>query len=330
MSGRSVRRGFHRLVAVRRRHATVVPIEPQEQRQRVGAVAQLSSATRTRRRRRGGAVARPHLGPPVRVPATASGRRTTNSLPVPGPSLVASTRAAVHLHQAATSDRPMPSPPCDRSSGGSTWREHVEDARQQLRRDADAGVAHARRPTSSPSSLGRRARCGRPRSVYLAALFSRLANTCASRAGSASSATGPRRQVDASAAWRRGVDERAAGLDRRAAPPPPGSTRSRAQLRACRGVIRETSSRSSTQADHLPHLALDHRLGARPPRRRPLALAACTCQRVADRRQRVAQLVGERGQELVLAAVAPRQVGRNLARPPRWTRRALSAASRRS
>ena len=59
-------------------------------------------------------------------------------------------------------------------------REHVEDARQHVRRDADAGVlARAR-------CVGVRRRCALtrmrpPRSVYLAALFSRFANTCASR-----------------------------------------------------------------------------------------------------------------------------------------------------
>ena len=77
----------------------------------------------------------------------------------------------------------------------------------------------------------------------------------------------------------------------------------RGAARPCRVVMRETSSRSSTRRDEVA------RPGARSPRARcargSAASSGCCeqMQRVADRRQRVAQLVGEHREELVLAAV---------------------------
>jgi hypothetical protein len=57
--------------------------------------------------------------------------------------------------------------------------------------------------------------------------------------------------------------------------------------------------------DHLPKLALDD--AARVLVDRRVLGELHDLQRVADRRQRVAQLVGERGEELVLAAVGVAQ-----------------------
>ena len=107
-----------------------------------------------------------------------------NSLPLPGPSLRASMVPPCISTSRFTSDRPMPSPPCDRSSAGVAC-ENISKSRgstsaampMPVSRDGDHGLV-ARPLGAQPDAA--------PRSVYLAALFSRLANTWARRTGSAS------------------------------------------------------------------------------------------------------------------------------------------------
>ena len=64
-------------------------------------------------------LARP-AGPPSSDIQSRSGRRTTNSLPCPSPALCASTDPPCISTSRFTSVKPMPSPPCDRSSARST------------------------------------------------------------------------------------------------------------------------------------------------------------------------------------------------------------------
>ena len=90
-----------------------------------------------------------------------------------------------------TSVRPTPRPPRVRSSERSPCMNMSKTCRQQLRRDADAGVANA---DAQLIRAGRRARPAvsamsqmwPPGGVNLTALFSRLTSTCVSRTGSAS------------------------------------------------------------------------------------------------------------------------------------------------
>ena len=197
----------------------------------------------------------------------------------------------------------MPRPSCARRSARSALREHLEDAREHLRRDADAGVAYRDRRRSAPP-LEPRARSFHPRSVYLAALFSRFANTWLSRTGSASSSTSSRGFVDDQLVAGR-VDQRPARLDgardhlteRDALQP---------ELDLAAGDARDLQQ-VVDQPDHVVDLPvhdlerrLERSLGLRQRQR---------LQRVANRRERIAQLVRQRGQELVLAPVGLLQRG---------------------
>ena len=143
--------------------------------------------------------------------------------------------------------------------------------------------------------------------VYLAALLSRLAKTCASRVGS------PSRWTSAPAAARRRARGRAAsmsgrrGLDGAGHAPRPASTGSLAQLdlaAADAGHVEQVVD----QPHHLPQLPLHHVARLRQHRRvRRRRASRSDLERVADGRERVAQLVRERRQELVLAAVGLEQ-----------------------
>ena len=94
--------------------------------------------------------------------------------------------------------------------------------------------------------------------------------------------------------------------------------------------MRLMSSRSSTRRDHLADLPLQH-VGRRAE---SVAVVAAQPQRsrgVADRRERVAQLVRQHRQELVLAAVGFGQIRRQAAQvvfqPPRSVTSWLTVAS---
>ena len=199
-----------------------------------------------RRPGRGAAGARRGAAPPAaasrRGAAPAgSGRRTTNSLPRPGP-------VAARLDACRRAARPGAAPasgrcrgrPAARSSERSTCDEQVEDARQHRRRRCRCRCRATRTTTASPLALGATARCGRRRSVYLAALFSRLAKHLREpRRVGVERAPAPAGSVDASASWPLAVDQRPAGLDRAAHDAGAGRPRSRAQLDLAAGDARD-------------------------------------------------------------------------------------------
>ena len=239
------------------------------------------------------------------APAPASARRGRQAhrrprLPLPRPSLAASTVPPCSSTRCFTSVRPMPRPPCERSSDWSRLREQVEHVRQQLRRDAGAVVPHRdaalRRPRSS-----RAAGCGCPSGENLAALLSRFDSTCASRTASPSSSIGSLRAARRRARCSRRLDARRARLDR--------ALDQRRQLERlgldqptlpC--TMRETSSRSSIRramwSACRPITSRAHR-----QLRRRASRAGQDVHGVADRRQRVAQLVRQHREEFVLAPV---------------------------
>ena len=126
--------------------------------------------------------------------ARASGRRTMNCAAAgPGPRCAPRCVPAVQLDQAARereADAEARLRALERAVG---LREHVEDAAASSRRDADAVVAHAHHDVArrrAPRASSMRP----PGSVYLAALLSRLENTCARRVASPSSSIGLARQ----------------------------------------------------------------------------------------------------------------------------------------
>ena len=175
-------------------------------------------------------------------PGATSGSRTTNSLPLPSPSLWASTVPPCISTRFFTSVRPMPSPPCDRVAAWSTCTNRSKTAGQHVGGDPDAGVPHPqapprRRPVPAVSQMRP------PGSVYLAALVSRLPTTWASRTGSASrgSDSAGRRHVK-SWPW---ASMSGWTVSTARATTAASSTRSLRSSILPR-MIRETSSRSST------------------------------------------------------------------------------------
>ncbi len=129
--------------------------------------------------------------PPGRRPAAraeranvGTGRWTMNSLPLPGPLLWASIVPPCISTRPLTSARPMPSPPCDRSSAGSPARTSRRCA-TDVGGDADAGVPHGHGHLAVRLARHVSQMCP-PFSVYLAALLSRFEKIWDSRVGSAS------------------------------------------------------------------------------------------------------------------------------------------------
>ena len=152
-----------------------------------------------------------------------------------------------------------------------------------------------------------------PWSVNLQALFSRLPTTCASRVGSASRWIGCGGSVDRQLVVH-------AAVERRGPPRRPGATTG-SELDALAAQL-DPAARDAAdveqivdQARHVADLALEH-LGRRAERSVAVAAAADRrtqhLHRVADRRQRIAELVRQRGQELVLAAVGLGEVAGEL------------------
>ena len=118
----------------------------------------------------------------------AAGRRTR--CPCPGPSLCASTVPPCISTSRLTSVSPMPRPPWERSSDRSTWVNRSKTCGQHLGRDADRRCPAPGSRRSSALPLDGQPDVPALRSVYLAALLSRLQTTCASRVGSPSTRTG--------------------------------------------------------------------------------------------------------------------------------------------
>ena len=72
----------------------------------------------------------------------ASGIRTVNVLPRPGPSLLRLDRAAVQLGEPLGQGQADAQPSLPAIAELLNLREHVEDARQHARRDARTGIGH--------------------------------------------------------------------------------------------------------------------------------------------------------------------------------------------
>ena len=141
------------------------------------------------------------------------GRRTTNSLPrLPGPSLLGLDPAAVHLDQPLHQRQADAQPALRPAPATVDLREHLEDAGQHARRRCRCRCP-APDTATSPPCRSAVSQMRPPRSVYLAALFSRFEKTCASRVGSASTVTGSGGSVTVELVARL-LDERAARLDR--------------------------------------------------------------------------------------------------------------------
>ena len=274
---------------------------------RLSAASRLSSTTRMR----SGAPERPRSRPGRRggaasaAPRPATGRRTVNSLPRPGPSLWRVDRAAVHL------DQPLDQRQADAQAALRALEravhlgEHLEDRAAASRAGMPMPVSRTVIAASPALPLGGATAMCPPRSVYLAALLSRFENTCASRVGSASTKTGSRRQrhrqlVAAGARCSGRLVSTAASHHRRQLDP------LLAQLELAAGdAARRRAGRRSAGPSAASWRSITSRAHARlRSRRRP---AGCRiCSGVADRGQRVAQLVGQRRQELVLRRSASR------------------------
>ena len=139
------------------------------------AASTLSSTTRTR-----AAGPRPVTGPSDSAAGGLGGsgrpgRRTTNSLPRARAVAVGLDRAAVQLDQPLDQRQAdARARPATRSSDAVHLGEQLEDARAACPAGCRRRCRAPRTTASSPVRAGRSARCGRPSSVYLAALLSRL------------------------------------------------------------------------------------------------------------------------------------------------------------
>ena len=230
------------------------------------------------------------------IASGASGSSTTNSLPWPRPSLLADTRAAVQLDQAAHDRQPEAEAALRAVERLRLLHEQVEDARRASRaRCRCPGRARAAATRCSARSRRDADACC-PGSLYFAALVSRFETTCARRSGSPSTAR-PSGGTSRSTCWRR-CSSSGLAISMPARPrlrPAPGA---RFRSSTLPRVMRETSSRSSTSRTRWSTWR---------------SMMSCSCglaaaqphqlQRREDRRQRVAQLVAEHGQELVLGPV---------------------------
>ena len=102
-------------------------------------------------------------------------RQTHDELaPSPSPALFASIVPPCISTSRFTSVKPMPSPPCARLQRPVDLREHVEDARELVGRDADAGVLH-RHHDLAPLPLARSAMIFPPRVRVLAGVVEQVA-----------------------------------------------------------------------------------------------------------------------------------------------------------
>ena len=114
-----------------------------------------------------------------------NGKRITNSLPWSAPSLWASMVPPWSSTSRRTSVRPMPSPPCERSSERSTCV-NISNTWPSMSAGMPMPLSRMRMATSCRRPLVDTASAIRPPAgVYLAALLSTLSRTCASRVGSA-------------------------------------------------------------------------------------------------------------------------------------------------
>ena len=205
--------------------------------------------------------------------------------------------AAVHLGQRPGQRQPDPQPALRPGQRAVALCEQLEHPRELLGRDAHAGVPDLDDDLVSPSCSADSQICP-PLSVYLAALVSRFVRICSSRTGSASAGKVPVATETVSLCWRASISGRADSMALwMTMPTSSRSLRSRILPR----VIRETSNRSSISRDRCLTwrliTSMDQAIWS------AASVRVANCDGAADRRQRVAQLVCQHGQELVLAAV---------------------------
>ena len=229
------------------------------------------------------------------------GSATRNSEPAPGAGAASPRpcRRAARPGGAPASGRRRGRPalrsserlPCSNSSNmcGSSSASMPMPLSRTLMHAPGPGAASARRSIAPPSS------------VYLAALLSRLATTCDEPREVAAQPRPARRAAAACSWWRRAVDERPRASRCACATTARRSSGSRLQRDLALADARDVEQ-VLDQARQLRDLAVGDvggpgqlRLGRREP--------ADHLERGADRRERVAQLVREHRQELVLAPV---------------------------
>ena len=245
------------------------------------ALSRLSSATSTRsglRAPRGAAPLGPAAGAGV---AGASGSH--DELAAAAEAVAAAPRSCRHAARRGPAPARGRCPGRPRSGrGGRGLREHVEELRQELRRDADAVVPHA--TTASSPTLRACTRSGRPVGV-LGGVVQQVGEHLrqAHRVGLERPARG---QLHAELVRR--APRSAAGPSR---PRRPGSPRARAlpaQLQLAARDARDVEQVVEQPRD-VRDLALDHVL--RPLQLRLGRARLLLIYRVTDRRERVAQLV---------------------------------------
>ena len=199
----------------------------------------------------------------------------------------------------------MPSPPCARSSDRVSCTNRSKTRASSSGAHARAVVAHLHHRLAVLDRRRASVMCP-PTSVYFAALLSRFANTWTMRVGSASSGSSSLRQRQRQLLPLLG-DQRPADLDRLQ------QQRRPARRAACCSSIlpwltRDTSSRSSSSRFMC---CTCRSMTARYVDRQLLVVGRRRVQDldgVEDRRQRIAQLVRQHRQELVLAAIGLAQL----------------------
>ena len=199
------------------------PVQPQQHGQAVGGVRVVVDDQDAAAR--GGAAA---SAPPAPVGGLArrarpgrGGRRTTNSLPRPGPSLRASTVPPCISTRLFTSVRPMPSPPCERSPArgrpGRTGRRRGAACPAAM----PMPVSRTRSTASPPSRRGRQPDPARPARCT----WRRCSAGCRPPAPAASGrrpAAAARRGSATVRSWPLRLDQRPGRLDRPRRRPRPG------------------------------------------------------------------------------------------------------------
>ena len=222
-----------------------------------------------------------------------------NSLPWPMPSLRTSTVPPCISTRVRTRVSPIPNPPSGRSSDWSPWMNRSKMLGQQLGRDADARVAHPQ-DDLVVESLGIQGDLAAVRGV-LGGVVQQIRHNLLEPAGSASSHDRLARASSTVSSCRRASIERAGNLDGvidRIELSSTVSFRSSILPRVIAGDVEQVVD----QAGHVPDLALDDRESPVDVRRVDVGRSEDQ-QGIQDRSQRVAQLVGQHGEEFVLAAV---------------------------
>ena len=228
--------------------------------------------------------------------------------PLSGPLAFGDDGPAVHL------DQPAHEREADAEPAGAAIerlveaREQIEHLRQQVRRDARRRCRSPGCTTCAPSrrtpSVDAAARFGELRGVVRM-----FATTCARRAASPSTGSGSSGMATVKRVPPR-LERRPAGLDGLGDDVTRTSRISRRRPISPR-VMRDTSTRSSMSRHEVLDLPLNHRHRLAALRRRHVRQAD-ELRGEPNRRQRIAELVRQHRQELVLAPAGLLQLGRPL------------------